>query len=181
MLTEVFDPETLLVRGREAFERGDQEHASDLFLQAVGESRCCDNPSLLLHALMTQGRAACAMKRLDAALQSFVEAATLATRAGESSVEASALFEIADVLRAQNKPQEAEQAYHKALDRIQANPNSSPLDEARCLQGLAGLSEEKNPEEASLLWQGAARLYEAAGAHERSNECQQRVAFLLCC
>lgn len=181
MLTEVFDPETLLTRGREALEAGDHEHACDLYLQAVGEARCCDNVSLLVHALMTQGRAARTLHRGAQALRSLREAATLAAREGDGVVEAEAMLEAAAVLREQKQPEEAEAAYHKALDRIQANPNSSPFDEARCLQGLALLKEAAKPEEAALFWQGAATLYKAAGAHERSNECEQRVAFLLCC
>lgn len=181
MLTEVFDPETLLTRGREAFEAGEQEHACDLYLQAVGEARCCDRPALLTHALMTQGRAARTLHRYDQALRSFREAAEQATRQQEPAVASEALLEIAAVLREQKLTEASEAAYRTALEQIRAQANSSPFDEARCLQGLALLAEEKNPEEASLLWQGAATLYKTAGASERSNECQQRVAFLLCC
>lgn len=131
MLAKVFDPETLLERGREAREAGRPDEASDLFLQAVAEARWAGKPALLVHALMTQGRAARSMKRLEAALHSFHEAAALCS--GNGGVEAEALLEIAAVLREQEKTAEAKAAYHRALDRIQSNPIASPFDEARCL------------------------------------------------
>jgi len=178
MLAKVFDPETLLERGREAREAGRPDEASDLFLQAVAEARWAGKPALLVHALMTQGRAARSMKRLEAALHSFHEAAALCS--GNGGVEAEALLEIAAVLREQEKTAEAKAAYHRALDRIQSNPVASSFDEARCLQGLATLEEATNPEEAVLLWQGATSLYAAAQAHDRCAECQQHLAFLQC-
>lgn len=104
-------------------------------------------------ACLKLGRASCANKAGEAALQSAAEAAELFRKAGNSSGEAFAGLIAAEAYALQGRSQEALEAASKAVSAFKQHGNR--LAEARALAVVAGAHSETGDREAGLK---AARL-----------------------
>jgi tetratricopeptide (TPR) repeat protein len=176
----VFDPETLLKRGLEAYKSHRPEEALDLLAQAVAEARWVANPALLAHALMTLGQVECEMKHPATALDCYSEAASVCEHAANLHGQAEALARTAEILRGQGKTARAEAACNQVIALCESQADAHPLPHASALRCMALLKDgTAEAEELHLLWLAASALYEAAGDGDRLAECKSQLAFLL--
>jgi hypothetical protein len=87
---------------------------------------------------------------------------------------------IADILRGQKCPIEAEAAYDQALAVYRTHPDTVPLDHANALRGVALIKDHAgDAEHAILLWRAAKALYETSEVEAGVAECESHIAFLL--
>lgn len=176
----MFDPKTLLDRGRNALQGHHPEEASDLFAQAVAEARFVQDPEPLIEALMELGQTESTLRHPASALDCYREAAAVSEVASKLEQQAEALVESAKILRSQNKKDEAAALCNRILALAAPGSQIALLPRARALRMLAHIQEETaRPDELALLWQTAASLYESAGELARAAECKSQLAFLL--
>lgn len=176
----MFDPKTLLDRGKDALEGHHPEEACDLFAQAVAEARFVQDPAPLIEALMELGQTESSLRHPATALDCYREAATVSEVADALELQANALIEAAKILRGQNKNDEASALCQHILALVEPGSQAALLPRARALRMLAHIQEDSaTPDKLALLWQAAAALYESAGETARAAECKSQLAFLL--
>ena len=176
----MFDPEPLLASGYEARLEQRFDDARDLFAQAVAESRFLLDRSVLVKSLKALGQAERDLQHPTTAVKHYREAASLQQNERDRFGWAHSIRHVADILREQKVFAEAEAAYEQALDVYAQDPETSPLDYANALRGLALLKDHaSDPDEVLLLWRAARALYEKAGVEQGVAECARHIAFLL--
>jgi len=176
----MFDPETLLIQGREASGEGRLDDARDLVAQAVAEARFVKDKAPLGKALRALGQAERALKHQDSAIQCYREAAAISLALGDRLAWAHAIRHVADILREHKRTTEAADWYSKVLEVYRTHPQALPLDHANALRGFALLKDSAgDTEEALLMWQGASTLYSTAGVAAGVAEAQGHIAFML--
>ena len=176
----MFDPETLLKRGLDAYKNHRPEDALDLLAQAVAEARWVANPALLARALRTLGQVECEMKHPATALDCYFEAASVCEHAADLPGQADSLARIADILRGQGKAARAEAVCNQVFALCQSQADAPLLPHASALRCMALLKDgTAGAEELHLLWLAASTLYESAGDTVRLAECKSHLAFLL--
>ncbi len=176
----MFDPKTLLDRGRAFVRTRQPEEACDMFAQAVAEARFLHHPGVLTEALMALGGTEGSLRHPATAVDCYREAAVVAEHSDQPVHQAEALMEIAEILLQQEKRDEAAGVCDQLLAVAQKAADDAPLPRARALCMLARIQENiASPEELVLMWQAAASLLESAGKLERAAECKAQLAFLL--
>jgi tetratricopeptide (TPR) repeat protein len=179
-LSQVFDPETLLVKGREARAEHRLVEAQELYAQAVAECRWVKNPPLLAKALNALGQVERDLHHSSTAIDCYRQAAAIYRELDAQVGLAHTIRHIADILREQKRSADAEKAYNEALEIYRSNPDAPGLDLANALRGFALLKDGNGAgEEALLLWQEASYLYAAAGVEAGVSECKMQIAFLM--
>ncbi len=176
----MFDPEPLLAGGYQACREHRFEEARDLFAQAVAESRFLPDRSALITSLKALGSAERDLRHPTTAIKCYRDAAALQHTTGDQLGWAHSIRHVADILREQKLPREAEAAYDQVLVVYAQRPDPPVLDYANALRGLALLKDHAGDvEEALHLWRAARAKYEAAGVEAGITECQTHIAFLL--
>jgi len=176
----VFDPKTLLDRGREFARSRRPEEACDLFAQAVAEARFLHNPLLLVEALMALGQIECSLRHPATAADCYHEAALVAAHNAEPALQAEALIELAGTYLSQERTGDAARVCDELLAVTQKAEDGAALARARALHMLARIQESAvHHDELALLLQAAATLYEMAGDSTHAAECKSHLAFLL--
>lgn len=160
--------------------RGNQLSGAERNLvEAVDIYRATGTPEELARALTSLGQIERDLRRLDAALAHYQESADLYRSVVNAPKLAHTIRHVADIYRNQHRPDLAEPRYHEALAIYRADQNTSPLELANAIRGLAILKSDcGDKREARLLWEEAKSLYEAAGVEAGVAESEQRIAAL---
>lgn len=154
--------------------------AKSCFARAFELSRQAGDEAMLAVSLCGLGQIERDMGNLSAALGHYSEAVGLRRTGGDSPALAHTIRHVADILREQGSPAKAAPYYQKAIQIYRSHAETAPLDLANALRGYALLKVESgSAEQALLLWQEAATLYEQAGAKAGVSESKAHIAFLL--
>jgi len=159
--------------------------AKDCFKRAADAMRNAGDKSLLADALCGLGQIERDQGNGKAALECYSEAVGLRRSGGDTPALAHAIRHVADILREQESAAKAAPYYEKAISIYRSHPETVPLDLANAIRGFALLKASsaspgtQGAEQALLLWQEAAGLYEQAGVSAGIEECRQQIAFLL--
>ena len=115
----------------------------------------------------------------EAALQHYGEAAALYRAEGYVLRLAHAVRHLGDIHRESKRPDLAESSYREALDLYRGHEETSPLELANALRGLAILKDDAGETEAArLLWEEARELYASVNVEAGVAESSRRLARL---
>ena len=134
------------------------------------------SPELLAEALAGLGRIKIDVDDLDAALDHYREVEQIRRALGETIELAHTLRRMPDVLRHQQRLEEAEQAYIEAVSIYRGNESRCALDLANALRGLALLAASKGLVGAAIdRWREARLLYEVVGIRAGVEESDRQL------
>ena len=115
----------------------------------------------------------------EAAIELLREAAEAGRRAQSGLLEGEALRHWADHLRHQNKLNEAETIYWRAMSALKSDPETTPLSLGNAYRPIAILyGELGNGSKAIRYWQEARKLYAEVGIAAGIEECDANLAKL---
>ena len=169
---------------RQAFEmkRAHQwQDARPLLMNAVALCREAGERAELARTLMALGQIERDMGELDAALAEYQEAVTLWREDGSRLRLANALRCVGDILQDKGHLESgqfelAEPCYRESLEIYRGNGQTTPLDLANAICGLALLTGATDrAQEAIHLWQEAGRLYASAGVDTGVEEARDQL------
>jgi tetratricopeptide (TPR) repeat protein len=180
--------EKLLKDARQARREGRHQDAKRDLIEAVDLCRKSGARTELARALADLGQIERDLHHADAALQHYEEA--VAIYRSEGSAEGSAegndlrlahtVRHVGDIQRSAGHPALAEPCYDEALTLYRANPQTTPLDLANTVRGLAILKfDSGDVPRAVSLWTEARDLYAAVGVNEGVAESERRLALLI--
>ena len=115
----------------------------------------------------------------EAAIELLSEAAKAGRRAGSGLLEGEALRHWADHLRHENKLNEAEAIYWRAMEALASDPKTSTLSLGNAYRPIAILyGELGETSNAIRYWEEARKLYAEAGITAGTAECDANLAKL---
>ncbi|MGA8742357.1 MAG: tetratricopeptide repeat protein [Terracidiphilus sp.] len=172
-------PELLLERGRIAKRERRLEDAMDLFRRALTESSAGDNRALCATLLEELAYVERNLRELEAAEAHYRASAEIYRSLGNPLKAAHTVRHAADILREQNKPEQAASLYAESLAIYRTHKETSPLDLANAIRGFALLKEKTGDlEQAFRLWSEASELYGLTGIDAGVSECRARIESL---
>jgi tetratricopeptide (TPR) repeat protein len=183
--------EKLLKDARQARREGRHHDAKRDLIEAVDLCRKSGARSELARALADLGQIERDLHHADAALEHYEEAVAIYRSKGSTkgSTEGSAegndlrlahtVRHVGDIHRSAGHAALAEPCYDEALNLYRANPQTTPLDLANTIRGLAILKcDTVDAPRAVSLWTEARSLYAKAGVNEGVAESDRRLARL---
>ncbi|MGA9640120.1 MAG: tetratricopeptide repeat protein [Terriglobales bacterium] len=130
-------------------------------------------------ALTALGQIERDLHNLDAALLHYQEAAAIYRGQANHSKLAHTIRHVADIHRSADRPALAEPCYDEALSLYRRDPQTTPLELANAIRGLALLkSAAGDAPRATALWTEARDLYGEADVNEGVAESERRLALL---
>jgi tetratricopeptide (TPR) repeat protein len=136
------------------------DDAKAAYAAAVEQSRQADKPALLAQSLKGLGGIERDLGNTTAALDRYLEAATIQRNLDNPLSLAHAIRHVADILRENSQTSAALPHYEEALGIYRNHPETNTLDLANTLRGFALLKTTLGETEAAIaLWQEAGALY----------------------
>lgn len=164
------DAAGLLELALDARRRGDSAAARALLSDAVAQCRVSGPTRLLAQVLKASGQIESDLGS-GLALGYYEEAAAIYRTLGDTDRTAHTIRHVADVHRREGRAAAADPIYREALALYRAEPETSPLDLANAIRGLALVAPR---DEALRLWEEAGRLYQSAGVDAGVQEAASR-------
>jgi tetratricopeptide (TPR) repeat protein len=169
-------PDTLIESGYEARGAGRLEDAKQLFAQAVELSRGSADMRLLARSLTGLGQIERDLKNSVQALQHYQEAASIHRGLPDPLRFAHTIRHVGDILRNEGSVAQARPCYEEALTIYRDHHETSHLDLANAIRGLALLKGDAGErEQAMSLWQEAKGLYNAANVQPGVEESDAQI------
>jgi len=169
-------PDALITSGYEARRAGRLEDARRLFAKAVESSRGLAGQALLAKSLTGLGQTERDLKNNAQALQRYREAASIYRSLPDQLRFAHTIRHVADILRNEGSIERARPCYEEALRIYREHTETSPLDLANAIRGLALLSADAGEtEQAKGHWQEARSLYSAANVQPGVQESDAQI------
>jgi tetratricopeptide (TPR) repeat protein len=153
-------PGTLIKLGYEARRTGSLVDANLLLAKAVEVSRGARNQALLARSLTALGQIERDLNNNLQALQHYKEAASIYRSLPDPLSFAHTIRHVGDILRNEGSEDQATPFYEEALTIYRAHNETSDLDLANAIRGLALIGEDAR--ETETLWLEARELYTAA-------------------
>ncbi len=171
--------ETLLDRALKARREDRSVDAKRDLEEALDICRLSGTKRDLARTLKALGQIERDMGHPEAALPLYEEAASIYRAENDSLALAHTIRHVADIQRGLGLLDQAEPRYREALAIYRAHPETSMLDLANAIRGLAILTfDTGKSEEAKALWQEAHDLYAAVDVQAGVNESSRRLALL---
>jgi tetratricopeptide (TPR) repeat protein len=159
-------------------ERRHEDAKQDL-LSAAKLARAGGSPQDLASVLTALGQVERDLNHLDTARNRYEEAAEIHRAEGNQLRLAHAIRHVGDILRHEKQMDRAEACYHEALAIYRNHRDTSPLEMANAIRGMAILSSELGRrEQAQALWKEARDLYASAQVVAGVEESERRIAEL---
>ncbi len=170
--------DNLLVLARHArFE--DPDSAKRDLVEAVALARRAQDPLQLAKTLTALGQIERDLHHADEALQHYEEAAAIYRAANVPLMLAHTVRHVGDIHRHKGRPKLAEPCYVEALAIYRAHPETSALDLANTIRGLALLKGDLGEtQQAKALWEEARELYASVNVEAGVKESSRRLALL---
>ena len=141
--------------------------------KAAGLCRAADDSAELARALTGLGQIESDLHNTEAALSHYEEAVALYRAAGNAQRLAHTVRHVADIHRRAGHTGLAEPRYAEALAIYRGDPQTTPLDLANTLRGIALLKGDIG--EAATLWQEARDIYASLDIKEGVAESERRI------
>jgi tetratricopeptide (TPR) repeat protein len=171
--------EELLNRAAQARREERLEDARQDLAQALNLSREHGNEIYRARALKGLGQIERDLGNGEAALELYERAAAIYRSAGHEPGLAHTIRHVADIQQELGRREVAEPCYREALAIYRRHPETSALDLANVIRGLAILTfDAGQTEETRALWGEARDLYAAADVQAGVNESSRRLALL---
>ena len=175
--------ENLLEEAQKARREGRVQDAKRDLVEAVDLRRKAGSQAELARALRALGQIERDLHHTDAARQHYEEAVAIYRAEGHAEGNdlrlAHTVRHLGDIHRSAGHAALAEPCYDEALNLYRANPQTTPLDLANAIRGLAILkSDTGDALRAVSLWTEARSLYAKAGINEGVAESERRLARL---
>jgi len=175
--------EKLLNDALQARREGRHQDAKRDLVKAVDWCRKASPRTDLARALSALGQIERDLHNTEAALQHYQEAVAIyRTEAHSERNElriAHTIRHVGDIHRSAGRADLAEPCYEEALNLYRAHQQTTPLDLANAIRGLAILKADTGDSpRAASLWTEARDLYAAAGVQEGVAESDHRLALL---
>jgi len=160
-------PDTLITLAYEARRKGRLEDAKQFFANAVQSCRGAADQAMLARSLTGLGQIERDLRNTVQALQYYEEAASVYRTLPDPLGFAHTIRHVGDILRNRGSIEEARPYYEQALEIYRAHAETSTLDLANAIRGLALLrADAGETEQAISLWHEAKSLYHAANVQE---------------
>lgn len=173
------DCETLIARGQNARRENQPLQAKEHFSTALHLARAAGDQMLSARALTGMAQIERDLHSQGAALVLYLEAAQSYRSLNAPVHLAHAVRHMGDILRKEERFQEARPHYEEALLIYRNSPETPSLDLANALRGFAPLEEASgNAERARALWKEAGALYASVNVWAGVEESQVRIAHL---
>ncbi len=173
-------PSDLISAGSRARSEQRLDVALAAFAQAVLLCRASADDSLLAKALTGMGQIERDLKHSEKSLNHYGEVVAIYRRLGEPQRLAHAIRHVADILRNESRHEEAKQRYAEALDIYRKHPDTTSLDLANAIRGLALTERELGDAfAAGQLWQEARTLYDSVGVQAGVEESERQLRDLM--
>src|SRR6266567_3702831 len=143
-------PDTLITLGYEARRAGRLADANRLFAKAVELSRGAADRALLARSLTGLGQIERDLKNKVQALQHYKEAASIYRSLADPLRFAHTIRHVGDILRNEGSVEQARPCYEEALTMYRNHNETSNLDLANAIRGLALLGGDAK--ETEPLW-----------------------------
>lgn len=176
--------EKLLKDALQARREGRHQDAKRDLAEAVDRCRKSGPRTELARTLTALGQLERDLHHTEAALQLYEEAVAIyRTEAHSERNElriAHTIRHVGDIHRSAGRAALAELCYEEALNLYRANQQTTPLDLANAIRGLAILKADTGDSpQAASLWTEARDLYATAGVQEGVAESDRRLALLV--
>jgi tetratricopeptide (TPR) repeat protein len=156
-----------------------QADAERILVEAVEMCRKGESQSDLAKALTSLGQIERDLQHNQAALAYYEEALAIYRAEGDALKVAHTVRHVGDIQRNEGRRELAEPCYREALKIYRSHEQTSPLDLANAIRGLAILIfDAGESEEAKLLWQEARDLYAGVDVAAGVAESNRRLALL---
>jgi tetratricopeptide (TPR) repeat protein len=166
-------PDTLITSGYKARRAGRLADANQLFAEAVELCRRTADQELLARSLTGLGQIERDLKNDVQALQHYKEAASIYRSLPDPLRFAHTIRHVGDILRHEGSLEQARPCYEEALTVYRDHHETSQLDLANAIRGLALLGGDASQTEP--LWQEARELYNAANVQPGVQECDAQI------
>lgn len=173
-MNKTSNPEPLLERAWELRSEGDTDAAAEALDTVEARADRLDDHPTTVRAMIRQGHLAQDEGNLAQAIELANQALALYERESLDDREllVYAQRHLADFQRRAGLNDEALKSYELALATYRALGDSSSLDYANALRGLAlGLEEAGDPERANEAWNAAGNIYTRLGISDGIAEC----------
>jgi tetratricopeptide (TPR) repeat protein len=171
--------EILMEHAFQARRENRPEDAKRFLLVAVEISRSSESRDALARALTGLGQIERDLNHSGAALGHYEEAAAIYRSQKNSMRLAHTVRHVGDIYRHERRHELAAPCYEEALAIYRAQEETSQLDLANALRGLAILKEETgDAPRARLAWQEAKELYAAVNVEAGVVESARRIEIL---
>ncbi len=163
----------------QARREGRRQDAKRDLTEAIALCRNSAARAELARALATLGQIERDLHNLDAARQNYEDAIAIYRTVGDASSLAHAVRHLGDVHRSAGHPSLAEPCYEEALTFYRDHHETTPLELANAIRGLAVLKADAGDRlKAISLWKEARALYAEAGVKEGVAESDARLTAL---
>lgn len=170
--------DNLLTQARSARFGSPDEAKRDL-IAAVGMARAGPDRMQLAQALTALGQIERDLGHTEEALRHYEEAAAIYRTADAPLKLAHTVRHIGDIHGHEGQLKLAEPCYSEALTIYRAQVDTSPLDMANALRGLALLKEAVGAtQEAIAIWEEAGKLYASVNVEAGVAESKRRIELL---
>jgi tetratricopeptide (TPR) repeat protein len=171
--------DAILLTARKARNEHRLQDAKSALFDGVEKCRQTGQLAELPLVLKALGQIEHDMGNPEGALPLYEEAVSIYREHDQPLALAHTIRHVADIQRGLARTELAEANYREALAIYRAHPQTSPLDLANAIRGLALLASDtgKN-EEARVLWQEAHDLYAAVNVEPGVKESSRRLARL---
>lgn len=171
--------ENLVTNALQARREGRSHDARRDLIAAVDLCRRAPAPSDLARALTDLGQIERDLGHLDAALKHYEEAAAIYRAQNNPPRLAHTIRHIGDIHRSAGRPALAEPCYDAALSFYRNDKQTTPLDLANAIRGLAILKTDAGDSARAIaLWTEVRNLYCATAVSEGVAESDRRLALL---
>jgi tetratricopeptide (TPR) repeat protein len=172
-------PESLFEQARNAKRNHHLNDAASLFRSALKESRTSEDHALRATLYEELAYVERNLRDLEAAQEHYLQSAEIYRRLDSPLKTAHTLRHAADILREQNKLEEAARSYSEALAIYRQNRETPPLHLANAIRGFAILKTDLGERQQALkLWQEARDLYRQENIAAGVSESSTRIASL---
>ncbi len=169
-------PESLLEMARIAKKERRLEDAADLFRKALAECGTGDDMAMRASLYEELAYVERNLRDLETSQRHYRQASELYRSLDSPLKTAHTVRHAADIMREQNKLDEAGPLYAESLEIYRSHKETPPLDLANAIRGFALLNEQTgNCEEAVSLWREARELYELTGIEAGVSESDRRI------
>jgi tetratricopeptide (TPR) repeat protein len=178
-MTEVKAIDQLLQQAAQARREHRLADARRDLLEAVEACRASGTQLELAQTLKALGQVERDLQHTEEALRLYHESVAIYRTLDDPLALAHTIRHVGDILLVGGKHALAEPYYQEALGIYRNNPQTSPLDMANAIRGMAILKQEtRNVDESKALWQEARALYALVNVEAGVAESNRRIAQL---
>ena len=176
---KVRSTESLLEQGRKEKREHHFKYARSLFQKALDESRTSENRGLRATLYVELAYVERTLGELEHSKTHYLLAARIFRDLNQPLRWAHTARHAADILREQEKREEADRLYDEVLIVYRNNSDTNRLDLANAIRGYALLkSQMKSVDQARALWEQARDLYQSENVDAGVDESRKQIAQL---